>query len=226
MLPTPRRLAAAASASALRALVAVSLLAVASVASAEKPNVVAWNGHAVSSDGAPLSGSHRLTLRYVDEAGETLVSESFAGVAVADGRFSVQLGAGKVAATERYDSVQAAFADHPSLKFELAVDGVAQAPLIGVLPAGHSIESRAVAAGVDADGKGHWKHYKAKGGVTSLQAGTLAPATTAEPLPSTPTLRRRPYVVPMRGPMVSAAVRDLPGGRQRQRPPHREAIKP
>ena len=55
---------------------------------------VIYAGQALDGTGQPLGGTHALGLRYVDMAGAELWAETFASVAINDGSFAVELGAG------------------------------------------------------------------------------------------------------------------------------------
>jgi hypothetical protein len=194
-------------------LLTVSIMAGASVGAGEVDDSVLYAGQARNSTGQPLSGTHALGLRYLDMSGAELWAESFAAVEVAEGGFAIELGAGSVSGGSRYESLSAVFGDYPELRLEVSVDGVPHEPLLGILPAGHSLQSRLVAAGLRAksDDDLHWKGYQAKNGATSIQSGVLAPAGTARQAPDDEgTVRRRPYTLPVVGPSLSPAVRDLP----------------
>jgi len=194
-------------------LLAAVILVAGPAAAATAPDLVLYEGRAIDSNGAPLNGTHGLTLRYGDVEGAELLSEAFAAVQISAGRFELKLGQGSVIGQARYDSLASVFADHPELSFEVSIDGVTYEPRVGVLPAGHSLKSRLVAAGLrsDDDDDEHWKGYKSPSGVTSLQSGLIAPAGTVPQLPDTEdTIRRRPYSLPVVGPSLSVAVRDLP----------------
>ena len=171
-----------------------------------------YRGQIADHTGAPLEGPHTLTVRYLDAQSSVLFIETFNSVAIRDGHFELALGAGKPDEQHANSSLADVFAKHPRLSFEVAIGGVVQAPRIGVLPAGHSLKTRLIAAGVSDKGedRAHWKHYETQNGATSLQSGVLAPAGSVDLLPSSETVRRRPFTMPMRGPLVSKPVSDLP----------------
>jgi Bacterial Ig domain len=192
---------------------ALALTGLTPLAAGEFPATVTFEGSILDAAGLPLEGTYDLTLRYLDAGGDELLVESQDGVAVARGRLEIELGTGRIAQGGQYASLRAAFAVHPEVRLEVAIDGTVQEPEIGILPAGHSLESRLVAAGVRAaaDGKAHWEGYEARGGATSVQAAVLAPAGSRAVAPDREaTVRRRPYTLPVVGPMLSRPVRDLP----------------
>ncbi len=176
------------------------------------PTQVTYQGQIRTSSGAPLDGTHTLDARYYASTGELLLGETLVGVAVSNGHFSVELGTGATYESGRYSTLQAVFAEHPSLELEMSIGELTFGPRIGILPAGHSVKSHLVAAGArqNDDNDLHWKHYDTPGGVTAFQSGALSPGgadpTTAEP----GTVWRRPYTLPGVGPHLSRPVRELP----------------
>ena len=196
------------------ALAVVALvLAVAPAGAAEPQTLATYQGWAVDAAGQPLAGRHEVTLRYLDVEGTQLLTEAFTAIEISGGRFAVQPGTGRVVAATSHETVASVFAEHPQLDLEVTIDGVAHEPLVGVLPASHSLKSRLVAAGLrsDDDDDPHWKGYQSPNGKTAFQSGVLTPAGTARQEPdSEGTVRRRPYTLPVIGPSLSPAVRDLP----------------
>ena len=198
---------------------ALALLAAAGPLTAgDFPRTVAFHGEAVDASGLPLAGSHDLTVRYLDLSGNELFAEQLAGVAVTNGAFTVELGTGLAAEGLRFASLEAAFAAHPELAMELSVDGTVQEPRLGILPAGHSLKSALVAAGVrpEQDNEVHWKGYESRSTVTAFQAGVLAPKGTRPQDPNVEgSVWRRPYTLPIIGPSLSPEVRSLPKAQPR-----------
>jgi|CXWL01.1.fsa_nt_gi hypothetical protein len=195
---------------------AVLLLALAvalPLAAAEFPRTVPYLGQTLDAAGQPLGGTHELTVRYFDLAGAELYAETLPGVVVKRGNFQIELGTGRALAGRAFDSLQAVFAAHPEVEMELAVDGLVQEPRLGILPAGHSLKSRLVAAGVRQanDDQPHWKGYELAGGATAVQSGVLGPKGTRQIEAEVEgQVWRRPYTLPVVGPFLSQKVSDLP----------------
>ena len=196
------------------------------------PAQVSWDGRAVDAEGTPLAGEHDMVFHYFTPGGEELLSESQAGVSVVDGSFHVELGTGEVTAGSAFDSLQALFAKNPEVRLEVTVGDTTYAPRVGLLPAGHSLESRLIAAGLRQpdDGKLHWKHYQAVSGTTAVQAAILAPLGSGRPEARQPVeqglSRTNPYLVEMDGPLPSMPVRDLPVIEGETPTPEAEEINP
>ena len=185
---------------------------------AEQTRQVDYEGHIVGSDGAPLSGDYPLQVAYFGTGDEPVFVERFPNVAISQGAFRVTLGTGEPQGAGRYGSVAGLFAALPEAEMEVSVDGTTYGPRLGILPAGHSLESRLVAAGLrkPADGRRHWEGYRSRNGATAVQAAVLSPRTMSAG-PSTSTRdggdvqsRRGPYTLPVVGPLSSAPVRTLP----------------
>ena len=193
-------------------VIGVALVTSGSIAAGPFPSQVSLESQAVGGNGAPLEGSFDMVFRYTDLAGETLLIEHQSEVAVTDGRFAVELGTGRMTAGAE-GSLESAFATHPEVEVEVTIGDEVQSPRVGILPAGHSLKSRLVAAGVrdEADGEAHWKHYEAKSGATGVQAAILAPASSSfgSRQSSTEQQKYNPYLYEMRGPVASRQVRDL-----------------
>lgn len=215
-------------------LVAAALLAAAALgtmplSAAEFPRTVSYQGEVLDATGAPMTGHHALTVRYFDPAGEQVYAEVLEHIEVKAGSFAVELGTGTPVVSSRFASLQATFAHLPKVEMEVLFDGVAQEPRIGILPAGHSLKSRLVAAGLRAaqDDDEHWKHYDEVDGATAIQSGVLAPRGTRplEPVEEGTTWRR-PYTLPVVGPRLSRAVRELPKAEQRPVPKDTAEINP
>lgn len=187
---------------------------------------VTYHGSAANEHGVPLSGTRALRLRYLDMQEQELVTETFENVELdAKGAFQVELGAGDVAQGTHFGSIGSLFAAHPELQFEVSIDGVAQAPFIGVLPAGHSLKTRLLAVGNDgSDNDAHWKHYTKANSTTSLQTGHLVPKKGDVEKVSYEHLRRRPFELPMTGPGVSVPVRDMARAVQQPIPKDSEEV--
>ncbi len=205
-------------------LVAVALLLVCSPVSADAPQTatfprtVVYQGQSLDGAGQALTGIHAMTFRYLDPAGRELLAETLPAVAVVDGRFKVELGTGRPLAGSDYASLAAVFASHARVEMEVSIDGEVQEPRLAILPAGHSLKSRLVLAGArqEDDDAEHWHGYEAKGGATAIQSGVLAPRGLRPVAPAQEgTVWRRPYTLPVVGPMLSQAVRDLPKAQPR-----------
>ncbi len=171
-----------------------------------------YDGLVVSAAGQPLSGRHELQLScFAPDVRGPLYVETHHGVEVTAGRFIVVLGGGTAASGFTAASLAAAFASHPELALEVAVDGTLQAPRIAVLPAGHSNETRARAAGAGSGtGDQHAKGYRVRCGGTAVPAAALRPAGSAPADPYTDTHKSNPFLVEVDFLGVSTAVRDLP----------------
>ena len=184
------------------------------LAAAGLPRTVDYAGDIVDAAGAPLSGIHDLTLTYFDTSGELLFVETMSSVEIIEGRLKIELGTGRAAEDGAHDTLAAVFASHPEVALEITVGRQVQAPRIGILPAGHSLKSRLVAAGLraDDDDDPHWKRYTAPGGATAIQSTVLAPAGSRQAASDAAdgTVRVRPYTLPVVGPVLSRVVRDLP----------------
>ena len=193
-------------------LLAAVLLAAAPLTAADFPQTVPYQGEALDADGRPLAGEVEMTLRYFDPAGNELWGETLRSVEVVAGRFEVLLGTGVREGTGNHGSLQAVFAAYPQVEMEVAVNGVVCEPRLGILPAGHSLKSRLVAAGVrqEEDKEVHWKGYETRAGATAVQSGVLAPKGTRPQPVSEGSVWRRPYTLPVIGPSLSPEVRSLP----------------
>ncbi len=175
------------------------------------PERIHYEGRIDSAVAEPLEGRFDMLFRYFEPAGqEELLAERMEFVEVHQGRFQVELGAGKsgdgLMSVYRFGSLRDLFAAHAEVQVEVSVDGQVYSPKFRILPAGHSLKSRLVLAGqrTDDDGKPHWKHYEAKSPATSVQAVSLEPGESASSDP------HGPFLLPMRGPWISQPVRDLP----------------
>ena len=176
------------------------------------PETVSYHGEAIDAVGEPLEGTFGVTFRYFDTEGSELLSETHPAVAVFAGRFRAELGTGELAESERFASLEAMLAKHPQLEIEVTMDGVTYSPRQSLIPAGHSLKSRLVAAGLRAeeDDQPHWKRYEAVGGATAVQSAVLAPRGTRDEPPAAGNVWRRPYTLPVIGPRLSRRVVDLP----------------
>ncbi len=177
------------------------------------PQTVEYQGKALNAAGQPLVGVYSMTFRYFDTSGSQLLAETLEAVPVAVGNFRVHLGTGTTLEGGSYPSLQAVFAKHPRLELEVEVDGVVYEPRLAILPAGHSLKSRLVAAGLrqNDDNEVHWKHYEDRNGATSFQSGILSPrGTKRQELPVEGSVWRRPFELPAVGPGFSRAARTLP----------------
>jgi len=178
------------------------------------PQTVDYEGTVVDAEGKALEGNYPASFRFYDKSGKVLFEESVDSLDVEIGTFTFRLGTGEITNGESYESLQAVFAAHPEVEFEVTLGDTTYGPRVGVLPAGHSVKSRLVAAGIRAeeDNDLHWKNYESRGGVTAFQSTLLAPVTAQSPTEAAAgfEVRRRPYVLPGVGPTLSLAVRDLP----------------
>jgi len=175
------------------------------------PDRATYRGEARDASGARLAGTHSFEVRYFDGARELLV-ERHEGVAVAEGRFRLELGLGATAPgsdPEPAASLQEVFARAATVAMEIAIDGVRQAPRVAVLPAGHSAESRLILAGRASadDPAAHTKGYRAKSAATAVQAAILGPAGAGS---GTPAVGDGVFEMEVRGPWVSLPLRTLP----------------
>jgi hypothetical protein len=223
-------------------LLALLVLLVSSAASAKEQDATTMlrtssqdltlNRQIFDDHGKPLSGRHDLTLTYYDPTGQRLFAETLPAVEIRAGQLKVELGSGHAVGEQTFKTLKSVFAAHPELSLEVAVDGQAQAPQIGVLPAGHSLKSLLIARGErEDDDDQHWKHYTTGNDSTAIQSAVLNPAgpeRASEKNAAGNSFRSRPYTVPMLGPFSSRAVRDLPvvasqpvkGGGEINRPRH------
>ncbi len=181
---------------------------------AEQAQRAGYEGHVVGADGEPLSGSFPVEITYFDDD-EPLFTERFPEVAIAGGDFRVTLGAGEPRGGERYSSVAELFAARSEPTMEVTVAGTNYGPRLGILPAGHSLESRMVAAGLRKpdDGNRHWEGYRSRNGATAIQEAVLSPpGSDARPTSAGggDGVRRGPYTLPVVGPVSSTAVTALP----------------
>ncbi len=194
-------------------LIGAALLTSAATLAGPFPSRVGFECRAVDEVGEPLEGTFDMVFRYMDLSGAALLTERQDDVEVTAGRFEVELGSGRLDTTT-FDSLESVFSAHPQVEVEVTIGDVVQSPRVGVLPAGHSLKSRLVAAGVrdEEDDEAHWKHYEARSGATGVQAAILAPAGSSFASRSAPTEEQKynPYLYEMRGPVASQAVRDLP----------------
>ncbi len=210
-LTAPRIGATLGQAAVLIALAA--LLATGPLVAAGFPSTVSYQGEVLDAAGAPLAGTYNVTFHYWDQAGEELLAETIRSIAIVDGKFQAQLGTGSQSKVGHFDSLKSMFAVHPEVDLEVEIEGTVYEPRQSIIAAGHSLKSRLVAAGVraQADGENHWKHYEAPGGATAVQSGVLAPkGARPQPQIEEGTVWRRPYTLPVVGPVLSRAVRDLP----------------
>ncbi|HSM52392.1 MAG TPA: hypothetical protein VLA75_13410 [Thermoanaerobaculia bacterium] len=169
------------------------------------PESFTYRGHALDAAGVPLAGSVAVELRFL-AGGHLLRAERHAGVEVRGGRFTVPAGRGHALA-ERATPLPVVFARHPEIELEVRIDGVAQAPRVRVLAAGHSPASRRALAGPAGDDSKlvRSKYWGAKGEATAVQAATLRPASVAMPA-----LATGPFEIAAEGPWFSPPLRDLP----------------
>ncbi len=138
------------------------------------PNTIHYSGMAENAQGVPLHGQFSLGFRYLDEVGnKELGREAPRSVNIARGKFGVELGAGKFedgSSPELYGSLQELSASHAELRLEVIINGTPQSPLVAIVPAGHSLESRLILAGERApsDDQRHWKHYRDRSAASAL----------------------------------------------------------
>src|SRR5262245_31106379 len=73
---------------------AVTWLSLAGIARAEAPPIVPVQGYLTDADGKPISDNHRLTFVLYDDdrAGDSVFTDDYRSVEVADGRFVIYLG--------------------------------------------------------------------------------------------------------------------------------------
>ena len=120
--------------------------------------------------------NHKVIVKYFSKnSEENSYSESFKKVSIQDNKAKLSLGLGKRDKTSRFDSLQAFFANNPTVEMQIVVDGKALYPKVGILPAGHSQESSALLQGKKSGDDGsHWKGYKRRSTISSFQAVTLS----------------------------------------------------
>ncbi len=194
-------------------LALTTILLASPLAASDFSQTATYQGQALNAIGQPLEGSHDLVVRYFDAKSQELYAESIPAVPVVAGGFEVELGTGARLGATALPTLQAVFAAHPELTMEVAINGVAQEPRLGILPAGHSLKSSLVAAGVrpEQDNEVHWKGYESRGTVTAVQSGVLAPKGTRPVVPAVEgSVWRRPYTLPIIGPSLSPPVHSLP----------------
>ncbi|QQR75843.1 MAG: choice-of-anchor J domain-containing protein [Holophagales bacterium] len=179
------------------------------------PTTVVWHGRAADRLGQPLAGRNTIEIRYF-AGGHELFAERYRNVNVADGRFDLKLGTGKVlkVAGSSVASLRELFSRHPELEMEVRIGSTVQSPRVRMLPAGHSpagVRALSGATPVD-DGKPHSKFFNARGGATGIEAALLRPSGAAGPAdPATPEVVTHPFEIDVEGPWLSQPLRDLPG---------------
>ncbi|MEN8163102.1 MAG: hypothetical protein ABFS37_03155, partial [Acidobacteriota bacterium] len=162
--------------------------------------------------GRPVIGAHDLLLSYFESGGvEPIWVERFPKIDFRSGRFNVFLGTGEAQAKTAHASLQSVFASHPDLELEVEVDGVIQAPRVGILPAGHSPETRAMLSGPISKDELHTKGYKAKSETTSVQAVNLRPSDgkSGGTVDDSPTFKTSPFLIDTIHLGTSGPVRDM-----------------
>jgi hypothetical protein len=207
------------------AMLLVSTLppAVSALRAADIPRTVDYEGLVVDAAGEPLEGNHSATFGYFDMQGTALYEERFDSIVVTGGRFDVRLGTGSSSDDGSFDSLYAVFAANPEIELEVTLGKTIYGPRVGLLPSGHSLKSRLVAAGLRAanDDEAHWRGYESRSGATAVQATQLAPVIAPQTNESAQEKEvwRRPYLFPVVGPMLSRQARDLPVDTERGGPP-------
>jgi hypothetical protein len=177
------------------------------------PASIRYSGEAKAADGRPLEGNYTVEVGFFDKTGQQqLWQERFEGVAVDGGRFAVDLGTGKRVGAWPIASVRAVFASNYQLELDVSFNGIRFGPRVGLLPGGHSLESRLVIDGLRQpnDGKPHWIWYDHRSDVSSFQATVLTASAAGQRRSEAATDRSGPFLLPMDGPWLSRAVRDLP----------------
>lgn len=171
-----------------------------------------YRGQTQDASGQPLEGPRAVSVRYFD-GDQELVVEEFTAVAVSRGRFELGLGAGALRPGSPFADIQELFAHHPVLELAFAIDGVEQSPRVRLLPAGHSMETRMILAGLASanDSAPHSKKYRAKSDTTAVQAAILRPgAAMALVEEAAPEFQQGAMELEVEGPYLSQALRDLP----------------
>ncbi|HEV8239510.1 MAG TPA: hypothetical protein VGS57_09095 [Thermoanaerobaculia bacterium] len=177
------------------------------------PTSIRYEGQAKAADGRPLEGKHVVDVAVFDKSGATqLWSERFENVAVSAGQFAVDIGAGQRLGAWPIASMQAVFASNYQVELEVTFDGTKFGPRVGLLPAGHSLESRMVIDGLRQpnDGQRHWNWYDHRSDVSSFQAAVLSPGASGQRSDESGPNRARPFLLKMEGPWLSRPVRELP----------------
>jgi hypothetical protein len=197
------------------AVVALMPLAAVAEDTTAFPSTVSYEGTvAPDLQGTALDGTYPVELRYLDTSGAELFVETMPSVSFTAGRFAVELGTGEAASDARYASLHEVLAANPELAFEVTIGETQYGPPIGVLPAGHSLKTFMVAAGVrpPQDGARHWKGYEKRSTRTAFQATVLAPLGGAGLGDDAvaKSLESRPFEFPVTGPVLSVPARDLP----------------
>ncbi len=177
------------------------------------PTSIRYSGEARAADGTPLAGRFAVEVSFFDKSGEgQLWQERFDGVDIAGGHFAVDLGHGKRVGSWPLASPQAMFASNYQLELDVSIGGTRFGPRVGLLPAGHSLESRLIIDGLRRpnDGQQHWIGYAHRSDVSSFQATVLTPSAAGQRRPQDGPSLRGPYLLSMQGPWLSRPVRELP----------------
>lgn len=168
------------------------------------PDSIAYQGFAADAEGIALSGKHDVAVRLLAVDGSTeLAKETISSVRFKSGQFKITLGS-------QADLKEIA-KGNPEFLLEVTIAEQTYGPLVRVLPAGHSMKSRATLSGpVGGEDKLRSKFFDAVGPHTSFQAATLSPTKSASLIQHVGDSVTNPFELAIRGPQISRAVRDLP----------------
>lgn len=153
---------------------------------------------------------------YSKHTNKKLYNELHKDVAINDGIFSINLGRGiaKNGWFSKYKTLHDVFENNDSINMSFKIDGVTKYPMVGLLPAGHSMETTMAISGLDNNNTLHSKGYNKKGMVSTYQA-TVLTSENNKTSNNTFAFKTNPFTVPMNGPYLSKPARDLPVAEQR-----------
>jgi subtilisin-like proprotein convertase family protein len=161
------------------------------------------------------SDDHKAVVKYLHPKSEkVLYTERFKDLRIVKNELNLILGKGQ--------GKQGGFAEviknNPELKLSIQFNNDQLFPYIGLLPAGHSIETAMIASNTQSgqDGK-HRKGYKVKGSVSSVQAVVLS---KDRPQSQGDRVKTNPYQANVIGPFLSEPVSSLPLAIRQSIQPH------
>ncbi|MGV6850594.1 MAG: proprotein convertase P-domain-containing protein [bacterium] len=179
----------------------------------EAPKFVEYQGIVKATEQKNLEGLYNIEVTYRDKGEQKeLAKEQFNKVHISQGHFDIKLGSGQFKdGTSKGDflSLQQVFAVNTEVHMQFSFDGKEYAPSVSILPAGHSLQSNMVLAGLAKanDGKNHNAKYYSIGNVTSIEAAVLSPTSVDRVITKN---RKRVFTLPMQGPILSRPLRELP----------------
>jgi len=184
-------------------------------ASAGLPVDVIYRGEIRDAAKAPLEGNFDLTIRYFAIANDKpILSEKHSQVPIRHGRFSVNLGCGDtIASGGGLSTLAEAFRFNPELELEVELGGEKYSPRVRLLPAGHSLRSRASllgpAPGGDPAGR-HSKGWGSESGESFVQAAVLSPGESPQAIrKGADEFQTNPFLIDIDGPAESIPLRDM-----------------